>query len=110
MKPESKNGFVSEPLIPNVATAETRVMAAGGPGFPGEFKWRGQALRIARILRAWRGTGPCKHGSSERYVRRHWYEVETTEGRKARIYFDRQPRESDRYRRWWLFSIERGKE
>ena len=67
--------FVSEAIKPVVETADTNAMAAGGPGLPQEFVWRDQPLRIAAVLRTWRETGPCKHGSSESYVRKHWFEV-----------------------------------
>lgn len=100
--------FVSEPIKPVVATADPGAMAAGGPGLPREFTWRGRTLGIAAVVRAWRETGPCKHGSSEVYVRKHWFEVETTAGQTAKLYFERQPRDRSRTRRWWLFSIDEG--
>ena len=107
MKTEMEQKFVSEPIKPVVATADPDAMAGGGPGLPREFTWRGKILGIAGVLRTWRETGPCKHGSSESYVRKHWFEVETTTGRRAKIYFERQPRDGKRTNRWWLFSIEK---
>ncbi len=98
--------FVSESIKPVVATADAKAMAVGGPGLPSEFVWRGDTLAIAYVLRNWRETGPCKHGSSESYVRKHWFEVETTSKQRARIYFERQARGRNRIKRWWLFSIE----
>ena len=98
--------FLSEPIRPVVSTADPRAMAMGGPGLPQEFEWRGEPLRIAAVLRTWRETGPCKHGSSESYVRKHWFEVQTTSNQRAKIYFERQPRGRNRKKRWWLFSIE----
>ena len=98
--------FVSEPIKPVVSTADPRAMAAGGPGLPREFVWRGEPLGIVAVLRTWRETGPCTHGSSESYVRKHWFEVQTTGNRRARIYFERQARGRDRTKRWWLYSIE----
>jgi hypothetical protein len=97
--------FVSEPIKPVVATADTNAMAMGGPGLPREFIWREDKLCIAAVIHTWSETGPCRHGSSEAYVRRHWYEVKTTSNRKAKIYFERQPRGRNRIKRWWLFSI-----
>ena len=98
--------FVSEPIQPVVSTVDPTAMAMGGPGLPREFVWRGEPLVIVAVLRTWRETGPCTHGSSESYVRKHWFEVQTTGNRRARIYFERQPRGRDRTKRWWLFSIE----
>ena len=53
--------------------------------------------------------GACKHGSGESYVRKHWFEVETTTGRKAVLYFERQPRGRNKTARWWLYSIDKEK-
>lgn len=99
--------LISEALTPVVATSDTSRMAVGEPGLPREFLWRGRAVRIATVLRSWKETGPCRHGSGERYVRRHWYEVAADDGTRMKIYFDRQqrPRHGRREPRWWLFSI-----
>ncbi len=98
--------FVSESIKPVVATADVKAMATGGPALPREFVWRGEPLSIASVVRTWRETGPCRHGSAEAYVRKHWFEVETTTGRRAKIYFERQARGRKLTRRWWLFGIE----
>lgn len=98
--------FVSDSITPVTSTADTTAMASGGPGLPSEFTWRSESLIIAKVLKNWRETGPCRNGSSESYVRKHWYDVETTTHQKARIYFDRQPRSRNPKKRWWLFSIE----
>ena len=106
MKTETDLTFVSEPIKPVAATASVKAMAAGGPGLPAEFVWRGDPLHIATVVRTWRETGPCRHSRSESYVRKHWFEVETTSHGRARIYFERQSRGRNRTKRWWLFSIE----
>ena len=105
MNTEKEQSFVSEPIKPVVATADPNAMAVGGPGLPHEFVWRGETLGIAAVIRTWRETGPCKHGSSEAYVRKHWFEVLTTSNKTAKIYFERQPRGRKQTKRWWLFSI-----
>ncbi len=97
--------FVSEPITPVTSTASTEMMARGGPGLPFEFIWRGEILGIASVLRVWRETAPCRHGGSESYARKHWFEVETTKGQIARVYFERQPRDGQHTQRWWLFSL-----
>jgi phosphoribosylglycinamide formyltransferase-1 len=106
MKIYMEQKFISESIKPVIATAETNTMATGGPGLPHEFIWRGTTLEVATVLRTWHETGPCKHGSSELYVRKHWFEVETTTNQKAKIYFERHPRGGKPTKRWWLFSIE----
>jgi hypothetical protein len=97
--------FFSEPLVPVATSCDVSRMAAGEPGLPREFLWRGRILRIEIVIRSWRQTGPCRHGSGERYVRRHWYEVLTPEREVVKLYFDRQQRKGKRDPRWWLFSI-----
>lgn len=97
--------FVSEAIQPVIATSDTARMALGEPGLPAEFAWRGRSIRVAEVLRSWRTTGPCRHGSPEKYVRKHWYELLTTEGAVVKIYCDRQPRGGRHAARWWLFSV-----
>lgn len=97
--------FVSEVIRPVVATCDTSRMAVGEPGLPREFVWRGRTIKIAAVLRTWRETGKCRHGSAELYVRKHWFEVATTSNSTMKIYFDRQPRGGRKNDRWWLFTI-----
>jgi phosphoribosylglycinamide formyltransferase-1 len=80
-------------------------MAIGEPGLPREFLWRGKNIEITAVLRTWRETGKCSHGSPELYVRKHWYEVATRSHGTMKIYFDRQPHRGRKGERWWLFSI-----
>jgi hypothetical protein len=98
--------FVSEAIEPLVETCDTLSMATGEPGLPHAFRWRGQTIEVTAILRRWRETGPCTHGSRERYVRKHWYEVATADHGILTLYFDRQPRRRRREGRWWLFTIQ----
>jgi phosphoribosylglycinamide formyltransferase-1 len=104
MTTDTKQRFVSERITPVTSTADTAAMANGGPGLPREFAWRGSSLEIVDVLRAWRETGPCTHGSAERYVRKHWFEVVTADGLVAQLYFERRPRGNAKAR-WWLYTI-----
>jgi len=97
--------LVSEVLRPVVATSDTSRMAAGEPGLPREFMWRGRTIKITTVLRTWRETGKCRHGSPEMYVRKHWFEVATTANSTMKIYFERQTRSARKNDRWWLFTI-----
>ena len=97
--------FVSEAIKPVVATYDTSRMALGEPGLPREFVWRGRTIEVAAVVRSWRETGKCRHGSPELYVRKHWYEIATNSHETMIIYFQRQPRGGRRGDRWWLFSI-----
>jgi len=97
--------FISEAILPVVSTCDTSRMAVGEPGLPRGFLWREQTIEVAAVLRTWRETGKCHHGSPERYVRKHWFEVVTTTKDTMKIYFERQPRRGRKEPRWWLFSI-----
>jgi phosphoribosylglycinamide formyltransferase-1 len=105
MKARLPERFVSEPIEPLGGSFDMARMAVGGPGLPRAFAWRGETLEIATVVRTWRETGPCRHGSPEVYVRKHWFEVTTCAGAVLRLYFDRQPRGGRGAARWWLFSI-----
>jgi hypothetical protein len=98
--------FISETIEPVGETFDAGRMSAGGPGLPRQFRWREQTIEIARVARTWRETGPCHHGSGERYVRKHWFEVLTGSGETMTIYFERQARSGKGRDRWWLFTIE----
>jgi phosphoribosylglycinamide formyltransferase-1 len=98
--------FVSEAIEPVVETADTARMASGEPGLPSEFAWRGRSVVVASLIRSWRETGPCRHGSGERYVRKHWYEIATPAGEVMKIYFERQPRRGRVASHWRLFSVQ----
>ena len=110
MKAVLDQKFVSELIKPVIASADMQAMATGGPILPREFTWRGKTLGITAVLRTWHDTGPCTHGSGEAYVRKHWFEVETTTSQRAKLYFERKPRGRKLTDRWWLFSIESSKE
>jgi hypothetical protein len=84
--------FISETIEPVRDTFDAARMSKGEPGLPRQFRWRSQIIHIARVLSTWRETGPCHHGSGERYVRKHWFEVLTDSGDTLKIYFERQPR------------------
>ncbi len=98
--------FIGEDIKPVVATMDTSRMAAGEPGVPREFIWRGQTVEVLAVLRTWHETGPCSHGSPEQYVRKHWFEVSTASFGTMKIYFERQPRSRQKGSRWRLFTIE----
>ncbi len=98
--------FVSEAIEPVTATYDAARMATGEPGLPREFRWRGRTIEVAGVLRSWRETGWCRHGSPERYVRKHWYEVATGPHQTMKLYFERTPRGPRRGERWWLFSVD----
>lgn len=69
------------PIVPEPGSFDARAMARGEPGVPRRFTCDGRRYEVAEVLGpAERETGPCRHGSDERYVRRHVTRVRTTEG------------------------------
>jgi phosphoribosylglycinamide formyltransferase-1 len=102
--------FISDAIQPVEAAFDAARMSAGEPGLPRQFRWRSQTIQIARVLKTWRETGPCHHGSGERYVRKHWFEVLTESGEIMKIYFQRQARSRNNRSRWWLFTIDQPEE
>jgi len=96
--------FISAAIQPVAGTFDAARMSTGEPGLPRQFRWKRQTIQIARVLKTWRETGPCHHGSGETYVRKHWFEVLSDGGETMKIYFQRQSR-SRSEGRWWLFTI-----
>ncbi len=105
----SRDRFVGEPIEPVGGTFDTSGMAAGGPGLPQRFRWRGTEYEVAGVRKAWRETGPMKGaraGEGEQYARKHWFEVRTTSGEVMTLYFERQAHSArEKTRRWWLFTV-----
>ena len=101
----NKEQFISEPIKPVPGSLDTARMASGEPGLPAEFIWRGERLIITRCIGSRRETGPCRNGSPEQYVRRHWYDLLDDQGRILKISFDRNPRGKQKTARWRLYSL-----
>ena len=96
--------FIGEKIRP----APGELLAAASPGepaLPRKFIWRKKEYVIERVLEKWRDTGGCRHGSAERYVRKHWYRVVTADGAEMRLYFERQPTVRPMKRTWRLYTI-----
>jgi len=91
-----KETFVGEPITPKNQTFDVSSMAAGKPGLPGTFLWEGKSYSVAEVLEEWKEAGDCRHGSGERYVRKHWFRIRTAEDLEMKIYFERQARSARR--------------
>ena len=97
--------FICEPIKPVIGTMDTRPMTRGEPGLPKKFIWRGEEYMVADVLETWKETSPCRSGSPERYVRKHWFRIRTSDGREMKLTFERQSRSSQQSKtRWWLYS------
>ncbi len=102
----SSEKFISEAIQPVPGSFDVAGMTAGEPGLPQEFAWRGRRFKVEKVVRQWRETGDCTHGSLEKYVRKHWFEVVADSGQKMKLYFERKARKGSVHARWWLFSCE----
>ena len=100
--------FISEAITPVPGTFDPAGMTRGEPGLPQRFVWRGEEYAVAAVLQAWKEDGPCKSGSGERYLRKHWFRILTDRGLHMTIYFERQARSKRQSKtRWWLNTIDR---
>ena len=99
--------FVGEPIYPEDDSFSVSPMATGKPGLPRTFSWKGEKFSVLEILQEWKEAGDCRHGSGERYVRKHWFRIRTTENLEMRIYFERQARTSGGSR-WRLYTFRKG--
>lgn len=99
--------FISEAITPVPGTSDAAAMTRGEPGLPARFIWRDREYEVAAVSQAWKESGPCRSGSAELYLRKHWFRFETTDGSKMTVYFERQPRSRRQNKsRWWLYTIE----
>src|SRR5579859_5418415 len=99
-----RKGFVSEPMTPEPGSGAVDSMARGEPGLPRAFSWRGQRFEVAQVHEQGKSRGEDR---GDIYVRKHWYELETTSGIRMRVYFDRNPgRSGSRESRWWVYWVE----
>lgn len=100
--------FISEAIKPVAGTFNKAVMATGEPGAPSEFTWRGKTFIVKKVIRSWKKTAACTHGSGEQYVNKHYYEILTQSGERMKIYFERRPpRNKPNAPRWWLYTKEK---
>jgi hypothetical protein len=99
-----KETFIGEAIEPEDMSFSAASMALGKPGLPQGFSWNGGSFSVQEVLEEWKEAGDCRHGSGERYVRKHWFRIKTTDQREMRIYFERQGRSSGGSR-WRLYSV-----
>lgn len=95
--------FVSEAIVPAIEAFDPREISAGEPALPPAFAWKERSLEIAAVRRTWRG---LKEDRGETYLKRHYFEVELTDGAVAVVYFERQAKRHAP--RWFLYTIDEG--
>jgi hypothetical protein len=93
--------FISEPLEAASASFDPEIMSQGEPSLPSAFRWRDETLAVRSTVRTWKST---KVDRGDTYVKRHWFEIDLDDGRRATVYFERQAKRGQP--RWWLYTIE----
>jgi hypothetical protein len=58
-------------------------------------------LEVAAVLRSWRST---KSDRGDAYLKRHWFELQTKDGAKIEVYYDRESRRAES--KWWLYTVD----
>ena len=93
--------FVSQPIAPQSGAFDADTMSHGEPSLPPAFEWNGEEIVVRDVRKAWR---TLKDDRGDMYVKRHWFEFTTGDGRVAVVYFDRGARRGQP--RWWLYTID----
>ncbi len=97
-----KPRFVSERVAPDAGAFDITAMARGEPSVPKAFTWREHRYEVARTLDSRRTMGEDRGDS---YVRRHYYDVETTDALRMSLYFERNPSDRGKRKDWWLYTL-----
>ena len=92
-------GFVGKAIVPEGAL-EIATLSHGEPSLPPAFTFDGERIDVRELRRTWRGT---KDDRGDTYLKKHWFEFETADGRVAVVYFDRGARKNAP--RWWLYTL-----
>jgi RimJ/RimL family protein N-acetyltransferase len=101
MTTPSRPVFASEPIAPVPGAADPTAMSHGEPSVPTAFVWREQRFAVAHVLSTRRDMGQDR---GDTYLRRHYYEIETTDGVRMTLYFERNPSDRTKRKRWWLYT------
>lgn len=92
--------FVSRPINPSGSEFLTEPNGHEPP-VPRAFLWNDRTLRIAALVRTWRGT---KTDRGDVYLKRYWFELKAEGGATIEVYYDRDARRSAS--QWWLYTID----
>lgn len=102
-RPDPKERLISEPVTPVAGSFNAAAMAAGEPGVPMAFSWRGTDYRVERVIETRKNLRGCHNGSGEKYVNKHFFTVETTSGEVMTLYRTRTGSKKDS---WILYTLE----
>ncbi|HJW13321.1 MAG TPA: DUF6504 family protein [Thermoanaerobaculia bacterium] len=101
-----KESLISEPIEPMMEDLAEVPFSVGEPILPARFRWRGVEYRVESVLESWKEYSQGTRQMPDRYLRKHWFHVRTTDGSTMKIYFERSVRSKGTERaRWWLFTV-----
>lgn len=108
--------FIAKPIVVWFSKAPTRIKS---PGCPAGFTWEGQKVIIKSCLSEWKDytrRGRMAQNMQPQHARRaeklgswgvgrFYFEIQSTQNRFFRIYYDRAPEDaSDRHGHWFLLA------
>jgi hypothetical protein len=93
--------FVSKAITPEGGSFNADTISTGEPSLPRSFQYDSVQLVVKELRRTWKST---KTDRGDVYVKRHWFEFETEDGRTATVYFDRGAKRGQP--RWFLFTLD----
>ena len=99
--------FVSEQIQPVGESIDASAMARGEPGLPACFQWRDETYEVVSVVRQWKAAA-AEGGrpGGEVYLRRHYYEIQMSDGSVWTVYLVRQtPKSGSPKARWFLYTI-----
>ncbi len=97
-----KPQFVSERITCQTDAFDVSMLSRGEPSPPAGFTWRGQGYVVARTLATRRQLGDDR---GDHYVRRHYYDIETSDALRMTLYFERNPSDHSKSKAWWLYTV-----
>lgn len=95
--------FVCEPLVACYGEGGDGEVSVTmhEPALPPAFLWRQERIVIAGTVARRRSS---KVDRGDTYLKRHWYDLQTGDGRIVTVYYDRAAKRGAPH--WWLYSIE----
>ena len=103
-----KAELVSESIVPEPGSFDAADMGKALPGLPRAFTWRDRLYHVGILLEKWKVSGPeVGRFGGERYLRRHYFRVRTTDGSTMVLYCERHLKgRSNPKARWWLYTVQ----
>jgi [ribosomal protein S5]-alanine N-acetyltransferase len=94
--------FVSERIAPEEGFIDISALSRGEPAVPRAFVWRGQRYHVTKTRSQKRVVGLDR---GDTYLRRHYYDVETADALRMKLYFERNPSDRSKSKAWWLYTL-----